>query len=68
MRTINLKSCSKQVAYFGSRLIAPKRFRKDEDGGATILTLYLLFIILLIASFDVVLKVESLSPPWITAI
>ena len=53
MRTINLKSCSKQVAYFGSRLIAPKRFRKDEDGGATILTLYLLFIILLIASFGV---------------
>jgi Flp pilus assembly protein TadG len=53
MRTIKLKSCCKKPACLSTRPIAPKRFRHDEDGGATILTLYLLFIILLIASFGV---------------
>lgn len=53
MRTLNLKSCCKKVTCFDTRVIAPKRFRQDEAGGATILTLYLLFIILLIASFGI---------------
>ncbi|MRU16470.1 VWA domain-containing protein [Roseovarius sp. A21] len=53
MRTINLKSRCKKLAGVHTRLIASKRFRHDEDGGATLLTLYLLFIILLIASFGV---------------
>ncbi|NBB81604.1 MAG: hypothetical protein GVY36_19545 [Verrucomicrobia bacterium] len=53
MRTIKVKSYCKTLTCPDARPIALKRFRHDENGGATLLTLYLLFIILLIASFGI---------------
>ena len=53
MRTINLKSRCKGLAYFPAHMIASKRFRNDEYGGATLLTLYLLLLILIVAGIGV---------------